>query len=78
MQLSVRAAALRAALERAVQTTATVAETNRGWIITAEVAETATIAEFRQALRAVQAGDGWGSAVTPGVVTIWTEIRGAQ
>lgn len=78
MQLSVRAAALRTALERAIHAPAAVVETEHGWRITAPVAEDATIADFRRALRAVQAGDDWGSGTTPGAMTIWTEIRGAS
>jgi hypothetical protein len=76
MQLSVRAAALRTALERATHETATVEETATGWRISAPVALDRTIADFQAALTAVRTGDDWGSGADAGRLTVWTEIRG--
>lgn len=75
MQIGLRAAALRTAIERATHTVADVAEVRPGRVrISASISPQLTIAEFRQALIAVQSGDDWGSRGTDGHITVWSDI----
>lgn len=74
MQISVRAAALRTALERATDAVATVTETPVGLRIAVPVTSEHTIGQFQKALHAVKTGDNWGSATVSGVITVWAEV----
>lgn len=73
MQLSMRAAALRGALERASGTVATVTATGHRVRLSVPYSLTWTLAQFQLVLRAVQAGDDWGGNSHPEAV-MWTEL----
>ncbi|MET8537937.1 hypothetical protein ABZV67_40980 [Streptomyces sp. NPDC005065] len=75
MQLSTRAAAVRAAIERATQETATVTEPSPGMVRITARADIGDPERWAQTRRAIQAGDRWGSSDGTGEIVVWSELR---
>jgi hypothetical protein len=75
MQPSARATELRAAIEAASGTTATVVEISPTRIrIAVPIAPTLPDADYHSTLAAARAGDDWGSSGEGGTVMVWAEV----
>lgn len=75
MQISTRAAALRAALERAAGAVATAGEPAPGRVrFTAPVPAGCTAERWAAILRALDSSDTWGSTDATGRTQVWAEI----
>ncbi|NUR42044.1 MAG: hypothetical protein HOV73_18350 [Streptomyces sp.] len=73
--MSLRAAALRTALERALDDPVHVLSTERGIRIHAPAPAPADVARWEQVYGALRTADAWGSAYTPMGPEVWALIQ---
>lgn len=74
MPISLRAAALRTALERALDEPVHLLATKRGLRLHAPAPRTSDKRTWHAALEALRSADEWGSTDTSGTPEIWAEI----
>ncbi|MFD5631567.1 MULTISPECIES: hypothetical protein [Streptomycetaceae] len=75
MPISLRAAALRTALERALDEPVHALSTDRGTRVHAPAPPTSRKDIWAQALAALRSADDWGSSDATGAPEIWAEIH---
>ncbi|MFM9566102.1 hypothetical protein [Streptomyces turgidiscabies] len=75
MPISLRAAALRTALERALDEPVHVLVVERGVRLHVAAPDTPSSAAWRDVLMALRSADQWGSTDTTDTPEIWAEVR---
>lgn len=75
MPISLRAAALRTALERALNEPVHLLSTDNGIRLHAPAPPPAEVERWKQAYDALRTADRWGSSYTPQGPEVWAEIK---
>ncbi|WP_432135136.1 hypothetical protein [Streptomyces sp. bgisy154] len=75
MPISLRAAALRTALERAVDAPARLLAVEHGMRVYATAPDPSDTAAWERAMSALRSADRWGSTTASGVPEIWAEVH---